>query len=501
MPVPEAKSKGRSVRWSNDWLDRQLIPAVKVLLDTVGVIAGFLVAQQLLGVFHATRMPFIDALTIASLLAAILVVVYRLAGLYELDASVLHLEEMGRVLKYFALAAVLTVFVKLLLAPTGFGGPQPFIALICVGVAIVLVRRFLTRPIGRLRSRFAGKTRVLIYGCGPAGQLLMKKLAQSRHLGRELVGFVDDYARIGNNVACRLEQYRCRAVAIPILGRGPDLPRLIDECGIDELFVTTSVGDLEHVRQITERHRHVRAAFLPELGHVRADQLQVQEVGALPLLRPIETPKALFYCAAKRMLDSTLAALALVLLSPLWLLIAAAIKLDSPGPVIFRQLRIGEGGKPFTLYKFRTLHTSSDPYSKSHSVLDPRATRVGSFLRLTGLDEIAQLLNVLKGDMSLVGPRPEMPFIVDGRQRPRAYPLERQAGHHRRVAAQPRIERARQFTTTSSTTSTTSRIADSFSICRFCSKRCSSPSSFSLPQSGESLVRATALSSRIRHRP
>ena len=134
------------MRWSNDWLDRQLIPAVKVLLDTVGVIAGFLVAQQLLGVFHATRMPFIDALTIASLLAAILVVVYPLAGLYELDASVLHLEEMGRVLKYFALAAVLTVFVKLLLAPTGFGGPQPFIALICVGVAIVLVRRFLTRP-------------------------------------------------------------------------------------------------------------------------------------------------------------------------------------------------------------------------------------------------------------------------------------------------------------------------------------------------------------------
>jgi lipopolysaccharide/colanic/teichoic acid biosynthesis glycosyltransferase len=241
----------------------------------------------------------------------------------------------------------------------------------------------------------------------------MKMLTHSRDLDRELVGFVDDYARIGENVACRVAQYGSRIETVPVLGRGADLPRLIDDWDIDELFVTTTAGDLEQVRRTTEHHRHVRAAFLPELGHVRAEQLQIQQLGALPLLRAIEVPTAGLYCAAKRILDFTLAALAISLLSPLWLFIAAAIKLDSPGPVIFRQVRIGEGGKPFTLYKFRSLHTNADPYSKSNSVLDSRSTRVGRILRLTGLDEVAQLLNVLKGDMSLVGPRPEMPFVVD----------------------------------------------------------------------------------------
>src|SRR5690606_24689260 len=149
-----------------------------------------------------------------------------------------------------------------------------------------------------------------------------------------------------------------------------------DELEVEELFVTTSVADLEHVRQTTEHGRTVRTAFLPELGHVRADQLQVQDVGALPLLRPIDTSTAALYGVGKRILDVVVSAAALLVLAPLWLLIVLAIKLDAKGPAIFTQIRVGRRGKPCTFYKFRTLRIDADPYSKSHSVVDSRAARV-----------------------------------------------------------------------------------------------------------------------------
>jgi len=131
----------------------------------------------------------------------------------------------------------------------------------------------------------------------------------------------------------------------------------------------------------------------------------------------------------KRALDLTLGVPLTICLLPLVGIIALAVRLESPGPVIFRQRRIGQGGRPFVIYKFRTMHADTNPYAPTpeDDDLDPRVTRLGRFLRKTGLDELPQLFNVLKGEMSLVGPRPEMPFLVEGyneqqRQRLRVKP-------------------------------------------------------------------------------
>ncbi|MEO8285670.1 MAG: sugar transferase [Chloroflexota bacterium] len=149
------------------------------------------------------------------------------------------------------------------------------------------------------------------------------------------------------------------------------------------------------------------------------------------------TRRRLFYPAVKRALDVMIATIAIILISPVGLIIAAVIKLDSRGPVLFKQTRLGLGGRPFTFYKFRTMICNAD--SKLHSeyvqslirnelpenkdgkipaegyklVRDPRITRVGSVLRKTSLDEIPQLINVIKGEMSLVGPRPPLPYEVE----------------------------------------------------------------------------------------
>jgi lipopolysaccharide/colanic/teichoic acid biosynthesis glycosyltransferase len=118
--------------------------------------------------------------------------------------------------------------------------------------------------------------------------------------------------------------------------------------------------------------------------------------------------------ALKRALDLTASVPLLLLSTPLWPLAALAIRLDSPGPVLFRQVRVGQDGDPFVMLKFRTMGIDTDRFALSpSSESDPRVTRVGRWLRITGLDELPQLLNVIKGDMSLVGPRPEMPFLVD----------------------------------------------------------------------------------------
>ncbi len=164
---------------------------------------------------------------------------------------------------------------------------------------------------------------------------------------------------------------------------------------------------------------------------------------------PLPTRRAASYLPLKRSLDVAVAVMVLAWLAPVWGAIALAIALDSPGGVLFRQRRLGRGRRPFTMYKFRTMHVGADDAFHRQAVArwargtpcqvdgrsaykperDPRVTRVGRFLRLTGLDEVPQLLNVLRGDMSLVGPRPAIPYELE-HYRP---------WYHRRFVVKPGI--------------------------------------------------------------
>jgi lipopolysaccharide/colanic/teichoic acid biosynthesis glycosyltransferase len=130
----------------------------------------------------------------------------------------------------------------------------------------------------------------------------------------------------------------------------------------------------------------------------------------------VANPSSVFYLAAKRVLDCLIAASLLIVMAPVIGLFAILIRLDSRGPALFRQARVGRHGRLFTIYKLRTMSSVSPIYSYKVPMSDPRITRVGRWLRRSGLDELPQLWNVFRGDMSLVGPRPEQPFIVDGYQ-------------------------------------------------------------------------------------
>jgi exopolysaccharide biosynthesis polyprenyl glycosylphosphotransferase len=275
-------------------------------------------------------------------------------------------------------------------------------------VGLVLV------PVGRAgarRFRVSNKVnreRVLIVGTGMMVERIRGYFVSDPNV--ELVGVVDDDPKPGS----------------PIVGTVEDVPRLCKELDVDRIligFSRTHPGDL--VEQMRPLQGKVAISIVPRYFELLSWRSQVEDLCGLPMIDV--APPALSMSArfVKRTVDIAVASAGLVVLSPVLLVSAVAIKMSSPGPVLFRQLRVGRGGRPFTIFKLRTMHVNAEQVrheltdeNESDGLFkireDPRIHRFGRFLRRTSLDEIPQLFNVLRGDMALVGPRP---FVLEESER------------------------------------------------------------------------------------
>ena len=184
----------------------------------------------------------------------------------------------------------------------------------------------------------------------------------------------------------------------------------------DSLFIAIPSASREAIFSAMQAasKANVETAFLPDRRHMNALAAESIDLDGVLLTFTGDRAPAWHYRSAKRAFDFLVAGIALVVLSPLLLLFTVLIKLDSPGPAFFRQERVGLGGKKFTIFKFRSMYVDAPSYATSPlRPTDNRITRIGRLLRKTSFDELPQLLNVLRGEMSLVGPRPEMPFLVE----------------------------------------------------------------------------------------
>lgn len=257
-----------------------------------------------------------------------------------------------------------------------------------------------------MRKKGIGVRRVLIVGAGVTGLRVLQKIEDHPEIGFIVEGFIDaDEKKWGSEIG-----------GVKVLG-GPDkLIELVRERKIDEVIIALpSLPKDEVMNWICELEPlNVRVRVVSDAFSVLAKEGKVDVVGEFPLLELGSGEVSPFYPYIKRLIDLTLSILLLIITFPLWIIISIAIKLDSKGPVFFKHERVGYKGKRFILYKFRTMYVDTPPYKEApKDERDPRITRVGRFLRRTSLDELPQLINVIKGDMSLVGPRPEMPFIVE----------------------------------------------------------------------------------------
>jgi len=236
---------------------------------------------------------------------------------------------------------------------------------------------------------------------------------RSRKLGINPVVFVDDdEEKVGKRVYA-LGYHHSRSA--PIIS-GPLTAELIKEYGAGLIVLAIPSLAQQKVSALADvaKETRIMLAFVPsQMIHDEAlvDYLDIDGI----MLARVNPPQRLYvYEQTKRLVDLLLSGVGLIVLSPILALLAFAIRMDSEGPIIFKQQRVGKGGRLFEIYKFRTMRVDAPKYQHSPiTANDQRITRVGRILRKTSLDELPQILNVIRGEMSLVGPRPEMPFIVE----------------------------------------------------------------------------------------
>ncbi len=277
------------------------------------------------------------------------------------------------------------------------------------------------RWIMRLGLRWAGARqlsprRILVIGAGSVGRTVAQKIQEQAWTGLHLVGFVDD------DPNKREKEFG----GAKVLGSLDQTIPIVDRYNIDHVVFALPLRAHETLRDIILRlyERPVRVFLVPDVLDLAFFRVSMEDWDGIPVMGLKEPVIDGVDRVIKRIFDLVVATASLLLLWPVMLIIAIAIKLDSPGPVILKQERVGENGQLFKVYKFRSMVQDADKMldkvvvrTEDGKIIhkrknDPRVTRVGRFIRRTSLDELPQLFNVLKGDMSMVGPRPELPFIV-----------------------------------------------------------------------------------------
>ncbi|MEA2014063.1 MAG: sugar transferase [Thermodesulfobacteriota bacterium] len=342
----------------------------------------------------------------ASLVSVIVLLIF---GAYKKESSLLNAEEIKNVVMGISFSYLLfaVVMVFMTLAPSRYVLVFSYFA----SVMFVVIERtiFYHLPLANIVKGLNKK--ILIYGAGELGQALFRSIVNSPKLGIVPVGFVDD--NLGkHNKSYRSSGFSHSNYSLPVLGTGNDVGKLIQKLDIDEIYVAISNIDNRKFAELKKRLDvdKVKVSFVPNLYSAFIHKVKIRQIGQIPLVREEDRVATYPY---KRHVDLFLAVTLMCLLLPVFLIIALAIKMDSKGPVFFRQDRVGKGGTIFQIYKFRSMFSDADPYVVNPlSADDSRITRVGRYLRKTSLDELPQIINVLKGDMAFVGPRPEMPFIV-----------------------------------------------------------------------------------------
>jgi exopolysaccharide biosynthesis polyprenyl glycosylphosphotransferase len=291
-----------------------------------------------------------------------------------------------------------------------------------------LGRLLLNSVLGRLHGSGWNTRRVLVAGTTPLSKMVMQNLLAKRDHGYHLVGFLQEapQAAISGPPGFAAPS-RANFGRFTCLGIVSEIEQVVTKWAVDEVIVALPATHHSEIAGICAHceQANVAVKLVPDLFELSLSRVHMDHLAGIPLIDVQRTHPGRAARAVKRGIDVAIASAVLLLASPLWLLTAVAIKLDSRGPVLNKQERVGKGGKPFTFFKFRSMRVDADKMLESLIAQkgirdqrifkdrnDPRRTRVGRIIRRLSIDELPQLLNVVRGDMSLVGPRPPLPSEV-----------------------------------------------------------------------------------------
>jgi exopolysaccharide biosynthesis polyprenyl glycosylphosphotransferase len=428
-----------------------VVPAVKaalVLMDASVAVASFVAAYEMregggllvrfgLGEGFVWQPRFEPYAALLWFVVVVRLVSSAYYDLYRLRGEFSYLDECVRVFRATAVGSLLIVAWAFLYR----GGFEfrsfsyargVFVLDFFLALGAYTVLRLAARGVqSAVRRREINLIPTLVVGRGVEASMCVREMRARRELGYRVIGVVDTGSH-GDDAPDEFE-------GVPVVASLANLPEAIRATGANEVIITdpTISGDLLfEVMMRVGRRRGVEFRIAPSLFNCLPRKTEVDQIGVLPVITLFREPLGQGARVLKRAFDLSVASLALVLLAPLWIVVALLIKLDSKGPVLYRQERVGMDGRIFLFLKFRTMRTGADdsehreyqrryiegqpdtnlgdsrrPVYKLHD--DPRVTRTGRWLRRMSLDELPQLLNVLRGDMSVVGPRPPIPYEVE----------------------------------------------------------------------------------------
>ena len=383
------------------WLPKHPVEYPKEALVLIAV-PIVLLALRSFGLYKARRDRSMVNETYQILKASVVAMLAILAALYVLDLSVFRLD---------------LPTIKLWGMNLDAGRVQLGTLMVLLPVALTAHRLVLRTLLRTLRSRGWNLRHVAIIGTGRLGQIVAQTLDRNAWTGLKVGYFVEHHERARHS----------ECLGRQVMGGLADLERVLEERKPDAVYVAIPAKQAAIVPSVLARLEKfpVDVRIVPDVNPRYVPQsMTVGELDGMPILSYRESPTTGLGGLSKRILDICGALVALVVFAPVMLLVAAAVRLSGPGPVVFKQRRVSLGGQVFDLYKFRTMHHARDEAhpdpSKSHAGTgawtkpnDPRVTRIGRLLRKTSLDELPQLVNVLFGEMSLVGPRPERPELIE----------------------------------------------------------------------------------------
>jgi exopolysaccharide biosynthesis polyprenyl glycosylphosphotransferase len=385
------------------------------LADLVGVTvaAGFAYATyELLNVGKHVHYSAGNVTWAAFGFAILFVLMLDHDGAYRRANSLLRIRETERILRVttqaFGLVFPVTFFFSQM-----FSRWVVVLSVVCIPLVVIAEKQLVFVLVRSLHSRGYGLQNVLVYGAGDTGRRVFSAIVRSPKLGLNPIAIVDDNAKLVGDEVFEFGYKRERSARVIA---GPLTGDLIRELRIGLVVVGIPSISTNHLREVGTEASAAGAnvAFVPQLSYSSETSTDYVDIDGVLIASMGLSARRRFYENAKRLFDSCAAFALLVFTLPLWAVLAALIRWDSKGPIFFRQQRVGQWGKKFELYKFRTMYVEAPEYGFHPAVADdPRITRAGRWIRRTSLDELPQLINVLKGDMSLVGPRPEMPFIVE----------------------------------------------------------------------------------------
>lgn len=429
--------------WIAQWARRVNPAHWKILLvaaDALLILTAFLIAYYIryqLQWFRAVDPVFqVDVWAYTPFAVALLIIVpiaLRFSGVYPYRRGRSLVEETYLIATATTAGVMILIIASLFFRPLLYSRLIFFYTALLVTVFLGGARLLIQIGLLHLRRYGVGVKRVLLVGAGDVGRMVMRTVTARPDLGYQLIGFMDDNPAKGFT---DIGPYKA-------LGPVENVSQVLEGQAVDSVIICLpwqSHRMIQRLLRTCEQHG-VRAQVVPDLFQVTKNQVYVEELNGIPLISTRDVSIQGWNLLIKRASDLFWTGLLGLVSLPVCALIAVAIKLDSPGPVFFTQTRIGKGGVPFRCYKFRSmvdgahdlradvagLNEASGPLFKLRN--DPRRTRVGRIIRRFSLDELPQLINVWRGEMSLVGPRPNLPAEVD----------EYQEWHKKRLTVSPGI--------------------------------------------------------------